>query len=169
MSISLQQDYEFLEHLTKKQLWSIIHEFQTTCQTKESFREPRPMKQEIPIEVFIRTVAPLEAVCKYLRENKKLTLRAIATLLKRDVRTVGGTYLRAMKKEKKKFLIKESILTIPIDVIKNRKLSVLENTVKYLREHHMLTLHQIAVLLHRDDRTMWTVYARSQRKGREWG
>ena len=55
---------------------------------------------------------------------------------------------------------------LPVDVVAKRRYSVLENIVLYLKEKD-LTLHRIAVLLHRDDRTVWTVMNRAEAKGGE--
>jgi hypothetical protein len=52
-------------------------------------------------------------------------------------------------------------ITIPIEVIQDRELSALEAIVVYLKEHHGLTYSQIAVMLKRDDRTIWTTYKRA--------
>ncbi|MFH1501046.1 MAG: hypothetical protein ABIE22_03830 [archaeon] len=53
---------------------------------------------------------------------------------------------------------------IPVDIFKDRNLSVLEVLVEYLKEKLNLSYHKIAVLLNRDDRTIWTVYNRVGKK-----
>lgn len=71
----------------------------------------------------------------------------------------------AKKSDKKKEEeIVSSTLNVPTSVFRDRSLSVLEVVVEYLKEHHNLTYHQIAKLLNRDDRTIWTVYNRAKRK-----
>ena len=55
-------------------------------------------------------------------------------------------------------------LTIPTTIFKDRTYSVLEAIVLYLKEGKNLTYHEIAVLLNRDDRTVWTVYSRVKKK-----
>ena len=52
-------------------------------------------------------------------------------------------------------------IAIPIEVIQDRELSALEAIVVYLKEQHHLTYSQIAVMLKRDDRTIWTTYKRA--------
>jgi len=52
----------------------------------------------------------------------------------------------------------------PLSILKNRKLAVLESIVKYLKEERKLYLHQIAQILNRNDRTIWTVYSRAKQK-----
>ena len=58
----------------------------------------------------------------------------------------------------------DSSVSIPSAVFRDRTLKPLEAVVEYLHDHHKLTLHQIAKLLNRDDRTIWTVYNRATRK-----
>lgn len=65
---------------------------------------------------------------------------------------------------KKKEVEIPSNLAIPTSILRDRTLSVLEGIVEYLREHHDLNYHQIAKLLNRDDRTIWTVYRRAKQK-----
>ena len=55
-------------------------------------------------------------------------------------------------------------LSIPISVLKDRSISVLEALVEYLKEVKNLTYHEIAELTNRDDRTIWTVYNRVKKK-----
>jgi len=56
------------------------------------------------------------------------------------------------------------MIKIPSSILKDRSLSVLEAIVEYLREEKGLTFHRIAVLLNRDDRTIWTAYRRAKEK-----
>jgi len=53
---------------------------------------------------------------------------------------------------------------IPSFVFKDRTLSVLEVMVEYLRDNKKMRFHEIAVIINRDDRTVWTVYRRAKLK-----
>ncbi len=53
---------------------------------------------------------------------------------------------------------------IPTSIFRDRTLKPLEAIAEYLHEHEGLTFHQIARVLNRDDRTIWTVYNRAKRK-----
>jgi hypothetical protein len=55
-------------------------------------------------------------------------------------------------------------LKIPISIFNNKELSILENICKYLKEELKLNFHQIALLLNRNDRTIWTTYKNSVKK-----
>ncbi|MBW2984883.1 hypothetical protein KY361_07210 [Candidatus Woesearchaeota archaeon] len=119
----------------------------------------------LPISIFDnKKLSALETITKYLKENKKLSFHQIGVLLNRDERCIWTTYNNSKKKMKEGLALKPSKFLIPADIFTNRKLSVLENLTKYMREPLELSLHEIAQLLHRDDRTVWTVYNRAKRK-----
>lgn len=54
--------------------------------------------------------------------------------------------------------------TIPINIFSDRKLTVLEHVITYLKEHQSLTYQKIAIMLNRNPRTIWTVYQRVRKK-----
>lgn len=54
--------------------------------------------------------------------------------------------------------------SIPITILSDRKLSALEHITTYLKEHHQLNYKEIATLLNRDQRTIWTTYKRALQK-----
>ena len=57
-----------------------------------------------------------------------------------------------------------SHLAVPTSIFRDRTLKPLEALVEYLKEVNNLTYHQIAKLLNRNDRTIWTVYQRAKKK-----
>ena len=138
----------------------------------------------VPSSIFQdRDLAPLESISEYLKEEKGLSYHEIAELLKRDDRTIWTCCYRAKKKrekkaDKKKKSVKvkkakslvssapsvEEMEDIPLDIFHNRDLAPLEGISKYLKENADKSLHEIAVLLNRDDRTIWTCYNRAQKK-----
>ncbi|MFH1849613.1 MAG: hypothetical protein ABH879_05490 [archaeon] len=48
--------------------------------------------------------------------------------------------------------------------MRDRNVSVLEAISEYLKDSLGLCYHEIAVLLNRDDRTIWTCYSRAKKK-----
>jgi hypothetical protein len=54
--------------------------------------------------------------------------------------------------------------SIPLEVVCDREVSIFETIVEFLKDKYGLTYHEIAVLLKRDDRTIWTVYNRAKKK-----
>lgn len=55
-------------------------------------------------------------------------------------------------------------VNIPIEIFQDRSLAVLEVLVRYMKDDLGLSYAEIAVLLNRDDRTIWTVYNRGKKK-----
>ena len=120
---------------------------------------------KVPLSVFKNQhLGSLETFVKYLRENLLLTFKQIADLTNRNEVALAVSYRNARKKLGKKFAEEASPYSIPVSILKNRHLSVLENITSYLKDTFGLTYHAIAVLLNRDDRTIWTVYQRAKKK-----
>ena len=118
----------------------------------------------IPLSIFNKKLSSLEVISKYLVENKNLSLKKISVLLYRSNRNIWNAYNKSKKKFSKKLIIKESVL-LPVSVLGNLKFTLLENIVSYLKYHQKLSYHEIGVILHRDDRTIWTVYNRAKKRG----
>lgn len=55
-------------------------------------------------------------------------------------------------------------LQIPVSIFDDRRLGVLECLVRHLREEVGMKNTEVAKLLNRDDRTIWTVYNRVKQK-----
>ncbi len=55
-------------------------------------------------------------------------------------------------------------IMIPLSIFQDRSVAVLECLVRYLKDEKGLTFHEIAVLINRDDRTVWTCYHRAKNK-----
>ncbi len=125
-------------------------------------KEKKP--DEIPVCIFNNKLSSLESVVKYLKENLDLKYSEIAKLLNRDQRTIWATYSNSRKKFSKKFVVKDNKYFIPALIISNRSLSVLESIVYYLKDDCNLKYSQIALLLCRDQRTVWTVYNRKKKR-----
>lgn len=56
------------------------------------------------------------------------------------------------------------LLSVPANLFSDRSLSVFEVLVEHLREKEKLSNNQIAVITNRDNKTIWTVYNRAQKK-----
>jgi len=123
----------------------------------------------IPISVFNKELSGLEVIVKFLKENHNLENTKIAKLLQRSEKTIWQAYNDSKTKYSKKILPEQTPFVLPVEIFASRKLSVLETIVSYLKENYKLTNHQIAELLKRDDRTIWTVHSRAQKKKEEHG
>ena len=138
----------------------LFEEFLEFLENKKNLSEVN-----IPISIFDNTeLSALEAIVKYLKENVEFNFHEIAEKLNRDDRTIWSTYKNSQKKLLKNFIISDSKYFIPISQFTNRKLGVLESICIYLKESYGLTFHQIAVLLNRNDRTIWSSYNKAKGK-----
>lgn len=118
----------------------------------------------IPIKVFDNDVLScFEAIVKYLKEILKLRFVKIAELLNRNNKTIWTTYQKAKKKMPMPFSSLVSDINVPVSIFSDRNFSVLESLVGYLKKLG-LTNHEIGVMIHRDDRTIWTIYDRVKKK-----
>lgn len=121
-------------------------------------------KDFIPTNIFNKKLSPLETIVKYLKENLDLSFKEIGYLLNRNQKTVWQAYKNSKKKYTLFFKGRDSKYNIPISFLKNRKYSILESVVAYLKENCGITYHQTALALNRDERTIWTVYKRAKEK-----
>jgi len=119
-------------------------------------------EEEIPISIFAAKLGALEALTKYMKENLNLSYHEIAERISRNDRTIWTAYSKAKEKHTKPFEIKDKT-TIPLSIFKNRKLTILESTVLYLKERG-LKFSEIAALLSREQRNIWTIHSRAVKK-----
>jgi len=119
-------------------------------------------KINIPLSIFSLEIAPAEVLCKYLRENKGLSVGEITELINRNKSSVSINYKNAVNKIREK--IKEDRdLSVDISIFSNRRLSILESIIKYLKEKGFRNI-EIARLLNKDQRNISTLYLRVQKK-----
>ncbi len=159
-SIRLSQEEIASLEKAKELLLPIKEKFKLTFDDLKSLLEA---ELSFPVDIINDKLTVLESVVKYLKEEKNLTLHKISTLIKRNERNIWHTYDNAKKKYSQKFVIKKVRFWIPISIF-SEKLSALESLVVYLKDEFSLRYHEIAILLKRDDRTIWTVYQRARKK-----
>jgi len=117
----------------------------------------------IPTSIFCdRSLSFAEALVEFLREEYCLSYHEIGVLTNRNERNIWTLYNRAIIKRRSREQKVRSVsnIFIPLSIVKDRSLSILEVVVKYLIENTALSNHQIALLLNRSDKTIWTVYNR---------
>lgn len=61
-------------------------------------------------------------------------------------------------------IMDKGMIKVPAYLFRDRSVAVLEALVEYLKDVNGLSYHEIAILLNRDDRTVWTVYNRVKKK-----
>ena len=128
------------------------------------FSKSIPKKDIIPISIFNNSeLSCLEAIVKYLKEELKLKFSKIARLTNRSSKTIWATYHKAAKKLPLPFGEISKEIMIPVSALSDRSFSTLESVVRFIKNLDY-TNHEVAQMLHLDDRTIWTVYDRVKKK-----
>jgi len=81
--------------------------------------------------------------------------------------SIGKRKVKAKNSSQKTILENPSGIRIPLRVFRDRNVAVLESITEYLKDEKEMSFHEIAVLLNRDDRTIWTCYNRVKKKRKE--
>jgi DNA-binding CsgD family transcriptional regulator len=159
--------------ISDKALYNIIYE--RFGLTKAQFLEFVSEKSEkfivleksFPIIILKSRLSGLEAIVKYLRENRHSSYKQIGQLLCRNPKTLAVTYNISKRKMPEPY-------PSEIDETKDRieysafqdNLSILESICSYLKWKGM-NYSKIARLLGKNPRTVWTVCKRAEKKSME--
>jgi len=127
---------------------------------KEVLQQILSQKNVIPVSIFSSELPGLSALALYYKKYQKKSVKEISTLLKRDKSTIYTTLSRI----KETTLKTTSQLHIPVSIFQDRKYSVLESLVFYLRHERNMKLVDIAKLLNKAPSTIKTVYWRHKKK-----
>jgi DNA-directed RNA polymerase specialized sigma24 family protein len=122
----------------------------------------KDLSLKIPATVLADKRSPLEAIVGYLKEEHALSFSEIAALLNRDDRTIWTTYHNAQKKGQEPR--RPTDFLIPLMLLSDRKVSILEAAVEYLSEACQLKVKDISALLRKSESTIRTAVFRAKRK-----
>jgi len=128
----------------------------------QSMRKPEEVK--IPVSIFQAPLSSLELVVKYLKEELTYSNKKIALTIMRTPQNIWITYRNAVRKSPGKLQVEHTPYDIPLSVFAG-DLSALETIVYYLvSQKH--SYNEIAIVLHRNKKTIVTVYNRALKKMR---
>jgi len=116
-----------------------------------------------PLSIFNKKLTVLESIVKFLHEEKSKSLKEIAEILGRNQRNLWHTYNSAKNKMSSQLPVNHD-LTVPISIFQGSTLSPSEAVVFYLKEQRQLSFSEIARILCKNDRTIWTMYTRAKKK-----
>lgn len=118
-------------------------------------------EDKIPLSIFNAGLSPLESITRYLRENLKKRTTQIAKLLNKKLPAISLAYKNSLSKQ---FIIRKTNIYIPLSEFQdNPKLSILEVIVQFFRNKD-LKFTEIAKLLGRNSKTIWTIDQRAKKK-----
>ena len=153
-----------IKQITEKILDEITKKLDLTPEDLKKYISRKEEKTEtIPLEILkLKNLSSLEAITKYLRENKNKSYKEIGELLKRKHSSLPNSYKQAKEKHPEPINIEKPHQTIPFSVFK-KELSILEAICIFLKKQgHKYS--EIANLIGKDQRTIWTVCNRADKK-----
>jgi DNA-directed RNA polymerase specialized sigma24 family protein len=124
----------------------------------------RTASDSIPVSVFRSSLSGLEALTVFLKDNRNKSISDIAQLINRKPSTLYTTYNNAKTKLKQELDTSDISITLPVSIFSDRKFSILESIVAYLKDNKGITLSRIAALLGKNQSTIKTTYRRYQEK-----
>lgn len=165
-SINMESDLDkLLSHQDKKLLESVLNSLKEKYNLDKnitiSLSEKKENNDFLPCSIFHNELGIFESVVKFLHENKKLNFKEISKITKRSSNNIAVTYLKAKKKYYPEFEVDYSN-KVPLNIF-SEKYTCFESICLYLKK--TFNYHEIAELLDRDDRTIWTTYNRAIKKG----
>ena len=113
---------------------------------------------------FKAELSCLEIIVKYLKDKKKFSFKEISRTLNRRPTTIYTTYKNASVKCPKPLKTDDTAILIPINSFRDRRYSILESLVAYLKEEERLSQKEIAQSINRSYNTVKTVYRRYRKK-----
>ena len=116
----------------------------------------------IPSCIFTKELSSYETIVKFLKEAYSLSIQETAHLLFKKKQSVWRAYTEACKKHPKSLSVTNLLFPIPISIFSHDK-TILESLVVFLKDEYQLSYSEVASLLMRDDRTVWTVYHKAKR------
>lgn len=131
--------------------------------SKEVYGLVAGKEKGVPLSIFDNDkISALEAVVKYLKENKGLKLKDIARTLNRNSKTIWTTYNNASRKMPEPIAADDMGASLPLELFQDRETSPLEVVVRYMKDRLGFKNNEIARMLHRDQRTIWATYNRKK-------
>jgi len=152
-SASFQDDY--------KELKKLYSNFKQKYKLKPEELISKLEEKEIllPTCIFLNDLSILESIVKYLKENINLPNKEIAKLTFKSQKSIWQSYNSSKRKFPSDLKISPSKYYIPISALKKQH-TTFESIIKFLKDDLNLGFSEIANLLKRDPRTIWTVYHR---------
>lgn len=122
----------------------------------------------VPLSIFERfELTFLEALVKYLHENQNMRFSDIARSLDKNPVSIHGCYKKSKTKHPNQFSPDLGKGEIPLAIFTNKKFTISESLVHYLSQEKRMRYIDIAQLLHRDSRTIWSLAKRALKKNEE--
>lgn len=139
-----------------------LNEEQKLLLIKEILGMKKP--EGIAISEFRCKLSGLEVIAKHLKEINHKSIKEISRILNRKKSTIYNTYRAACKKFSKPLDDSDSSIIIPVEIFAERRYSVLETIVGYMKDVRKIPFREIANSLGKSESTIRTVYWRMSKK-----
>jgi DNA-directed RNA polymerase specialized sigma24 family protein len=151
-----------------EELLTLLHKHKLSLpeaqEALQSLISSSEQEESFPLSIITEELTVLESLVRYLKEERAYSLHSIAEILGRNEKNLWHAYHNATHKKSTPLHVDPSSPTVPLKIFIEQRLSPLETLVVYLKEQRQLSYHEIAELLQRDDRTIWTTYMRAKKK-----
>jgi len=117
----------------------------------------------IPDYVFNESLTALQSIVKYLKEERSLKNSEIAKIAHISQKSVWQAYRNSKAIQQEAFTRQKAAYAIPLSALKPG-LTALESVVFHLRITEKVSFRGIADILRRDQRTIWTLFRRAEKK-----
>lgn len=152
---------ERFDNIRKEDIIKYVLENENISEEELMSRMHKNDEESVPVTIFTTPLSPLESITRYLKENMGKKLVEISSIIGRSSAALSPAYRKSISK---KFEIKKTGIMIPLgEFEKNKDLSVLEIVASHMRSRG-LSFTEIARILERDVRTIWTVCKRAEVK-----
>jgi len=119
----------------------------------------------VPLSIFgTNNLGALEILVKYMKEELNLSIKQITKLLNKNYNTVWNTYNKSITKHKERLSYDSSSVKIPISIFSEKILGPLESLVVYMKEILDMKNSEIARLLQKSQKTIWSTYDKAKKK-----
>ncbi len=116
----------------------------------------------LPLMVFAQGLPPLEALVRYMKDERGNTISEVAAILNRSPKTIWHSYRQSLTQPFHQS--RSAGPNIPLRIFHDRRFSILEAVCHYLKEKKGWSNIRISRELNRDTRTVWTVLSRHRKK-----
>lgn len=138
-----------------------------TLYTQEKQHHSSTNSLSVPASIFSLELSPLQTLVAFLHEVNRQEFKEIAHMINRSYRAVWGAYKQACSDSATTGVVWQNYFDctyyVPVRSF-NDKLSISESVVTYLKSTNGLRIADIARLLKKDQRTVWTVENRAKKK-----
>ena len=162
--VSTESVKDIIRHLDDAQKLEILEYLKKEVSVYEVEGKKVVSEHAIPISCFKHGLSGLETISVYMKEDVGMRFADIAKEINRSAVTVRLSYRNAKAKHKGRLDVSDAEIRIPVALLKDRKKTALQHVVAYLKDRHKISFKEIALLMDRDYKTIWTAYSRGGRK-----